>query len=51
MNKKAFFFIITLAISFYSFSNEVLLKNARVHTATELGTLENSDIHIRNGLI
>ena len=51
MNKKSVFFIISLVISFYSFSNEVLLKNAKVHTATALGTLENSDIHIRNGLI
>ncbi len=50
MNKKVFF-IITLFMSFYSFSNEVLLKNATIHTATQLGTLENSDIHIRNGLI
>ena len=32
-------------------SEELLLKNAKVHTATDRGTLENTDILIRDGVI
>ena len=51
MNKKIFISFIGFFISFYSFSEELLLKNAKIHTATDKGTLEAADLLIRNGLI
>ena len=51
MNKKILISFIGFFISFYSFSEELLLKNAKIHTATDKGTLEAADLLIRNGLI
>ena len=51
MNKKILISFIGFFISFYSFSEELLLKNAKIHTATDKGTLEAADLLIRDGLI
>jgi len=51
MNKKILISFLSCIISFLSFSEELLLKNAKIHTATEIGTLENSDVLIRDGVI
>ena len=51
MNKKILISFLCCIISFLSFSEELLLKNAKIHTATEIGTLENSDVLIRDGVI
>ena len=51
MNKKILISFLSCIISFLSFSEELLLKNAKIHTATERGTLENSDVLIRDGVI
>ena len=48
---KIFITLLSFFISFYSFSEELLLKNAKIHTATDKGTLEVADLLIRNGLI
>jgi imidazolonepropionase-like amidohydrolase len=49
--KKIIISIFVLLFSSWSLSEELILKNAKIHTATEKGTLENTDILIRNGLI
>ena len=51
LNKKILISFLSLSISFFSFSQELLLKNAKIHTATDKGTLENTDILIRDGII
>ena len=51
MNKKILISFLSCIISFLSFSEELLLKNTKIHTATERGTLENSDVLIRDGVI
>ena len=43
--------LLSFFISFYSFSAELLLKNAKIHTATDKGTLEKADLLIRDGFI
>ena len=51
MNKKILISFLSLLISFFSFSEELLLKNAKIHTATDRGSLETADLLIRDGLI
>ena len=51
MNTKIFFIFLSCFISFFLFTEELLLKNAKIHTATDRGTLESSDLLIRDGLI
>ena len=51
MNNKILIYLIALLLSLNSFSEEILLKNATIHTATNQGSLENSDILIRDGYI
>ncbi|MAS58129.1 MAG: imidazolonepropionase [Gammaproteobacteria bacterium] len=51
MKMKIFISLLSFFMSFYSFSEELLLKNAIIHTATDKGTLEVADLLIRNGLI
>ena len=51
LNKKVFIGLFSLLISFFSLSEELLLKNAKIHTATDKGTMEKADILIRNGMI
>ena len=51
MNKKILLGCLAFFLSFYSISEELLLKNAKIHTATDKGTLEISDLLIRDGLI
>ena len=51
LNKKIFIGLFSLLISSFSLSEELLLKNAKIHTATDRGTIENADILIRDGLI
>jgi len=51
LNQKIVIGLVSLLISSFSLSEELLLKNAKVHTATDRGTLENTDILIRDGVI
>ena len=51
MNKKILLGCLAFFLSFYSISEELLLKNTKIHTATDKGTLEISDLLIRDGLI
>ena len=51
MNKKILISFLSLLVSFFSFSEELLLKNAKIHTATDRGSLETADLLIRDGLI
>ena len=51
MNNKILVYVTALLLSLHSFSEEILLKNATIHTATNQGSLENSDILIRDGYI
>ena len=51
LNQKIVIGLLSLLISSVSLSEELLLKNAKVHTATDRGTLENTDILIRDGVI
>ena len=51
LNQKIVISLLSLLISSFSLSEELLLKNAKVHTATDRGTLENTDILIRDGVI
>lgn len=51
MNKKILIGFLGFFLSFYSISEELLLKNTKIHTATDKGTLEISDLLIRDGLI
>ena len=51
LHKKIFIGLLSLLISSFSLSEELLLKNAKVHTATDRGTLEKTDILIRDGVI
>ena len=51
LNYKILISLLGLLISSFSLSEELLLKNAKVHTASEKGTLENTDILIRDGII
>ena len=51
LNQKIVIGLLSLIISSVSLSEELLLKNAKVHTATDRGTLENTDILIRDGVI
>jgi len=51
LNQKIVIGLLSLLISSFSLSEELLLKNAKVHTATDRGTLENADILIRDGVI
>ena len=48
LNKKILISLLTFLVSTFSFSEELLLKNAKIHTATDKGTLENTDILIRD---
>jgi imidazolonepropionase-like amidohydrolase len=50
-NKKILIILLSLLASTFSFTEELLLKNAKIHTATDRGTLENADILIRDGII
>jgi hypothetical protein len=40
-----------LALSTQAFAQDVLIRNAKVHTATSRGTLEGADVLVRNGRI
>lgn len=40
-----------LALSGTAFAQDMLIRNAKVHTATSRGTLENADVLVRNGRI
>ena len=51
LNKKVFIGLLRLLISPFSLSDELLLKNAKIHTATDKGTIEKADILIRDGII
>ena len=51
LNKKIFIGLLSLLISSFSLSEELLLKNAKIHTATDKGTIEKADILIRDGII
>ena len=51
MNRKFIVSFISLFICFGSFSEELLLKNLKIHTASEKGTLYDSDILIKDGVI
>ena len=51
LNKKVFIGLLSLLISSFSLSEELLLKNAKIHTATDKGTIEKADILIRDGKI
>ena len=51
LNKKVFIGLLSLLISSFSLSEELLLKNAKIHTATDRGTIEKADILIRDGMI
>ena len=51
MNNKILIYVIALLLSLNGLSEEILLKNATIHTATNQGSLENSDILIRDGYI
>jgi len=51
LNQKIVIGLVSLLISSFSLSEELLLKNAKVHTATDRGTLENTDLLIRDGVI
>ena len=51
LNKKVFIGLLSLLISSFSLSEELLLKNAKIHTATDRGTIEKADILIRDGII
>ena len=51
MNKKILISFLSLLVSFFSFSEELLLKNAKIHKATDRGSLETADLLIRDGLI
>ena len=51
LNKKVFIGLLSLLISSFSLSEELLLKNAKIHTATDKGTIEKADILIRDGII
>ena len=50
-NKKILITLLSLLISTFCLTEELLLKNAKIHTATDRGTLENADILIRDGII
>mgnify|MGYP001160872607 FL=1 len=51
LNKKVFIGLLSLLISSFSLADELLLKNAKIHTATDRGTIEKADILIRDGKI
>ena len=51
LNKKVFIGLLSLLISPFSLSEELLLKNAKIHTATDRGTIEKADILITDGVI
>ena len=51
MNKKILIGFLGFFLSFYSISEELLLKNLKIHTASEKGTLYDSDILIKDGVI
>ncbi|MCH2474148.1 MAG: amidohydrolase family protein, partial [Gammaproteobacteria bacterium] len=51
LNKKVFIGLLSLLISSFSLSEELLLKNAKIHTATDRGTIEKADILITDGVI
>ena len=51
LNKKVFIGLLSLLISSFSLAEELLLKNAKIHTATDRGTIEKADILIRDGKI
>ena len=50
-NKKILFTLLSLFVSTFCLTEELLLKNAKIHTASDRGTLENADILIRDGII
>jgi len=50
-NKKILITLLSLLVSTFCLTEELLLKNAKIHTATDRGTLENADILIRDGII
>jgi len=41
----------TLALSGHALAQDLLIRNATVHTATSTGTLKNTDVLVRNGRI
>ena len=51
LNKKVFIGLLSLLISSFSLSEELLLKNAKIHTATDRGTIDKADVLIRDGVI
>ena len=51
LNKKVFIGLLILLISSFSLSEELLLKNAKIHTATDRGTIDKADVLIRDGVI
>jgi imidazolonepropionase-like amidohydrolase len=50
-NKKILITLLSLLVSTFCLTEELLLKNAKIHTASDRGTLENADILIRDGII
>ena len=42
---------VALASSFSAFAQDVLIRNATVHTAGAQGTLKNADVLVRNGVV
>ena len=51
LNKKVFIGLLSLLISSFSLADELLLKNAKIHTATDRGTIDKADVLIRDGVI
>ena len=50
-SNKIIISLLFLIISSLSLSEELIFKNAKIHTATDRGTLENTDLLIRDGKI
>ena len=51
MNQKILICFLIFIVSFYCSSEELLLKNAKIHTATDKGSLETADLLIQDGII
>ncbi len=51
LNKKVFIGLLSLLISSFSLADELILKNAKIHTATDRGTIDKADVLIRDGVI
>ena len=49
--RKSLVFACAFALSGTALAQDLLIRNAKVHTATSRGTLENADVLVRNGRI